>query len=205
MQNNRLSLIVDRSENGSYIKESAYDMALARKTAELVRKHGIHFDRQVVVPADDDLADRLYEAGLELFLEMGVYNQSTERRIQFTRPEVEAAVASAPRAITHGLGKTLLRDAPPRGGDCRPVWSTAVQPAPFQRTLSSPDPVQLRPGTARRCFGWGLGIHLKELMIIPGSAPNPGVRKQAMVARQAINIAGRQDSASMITVPLLRR
>lgn len=105
MQNNRLPLIVDRSENGQYIKETAYDLALARKTIELVRKHGIRFDRSVVVPTDDDMADRLYEAGLELFVEMGVYNQSTERCIHFSRDEVEIAVAAAPGAITLGSGK----------------------------------------------------------------------------------------------------
>ncbi len=105
MQNNRLSLIVDRSENGPFMKETAYDLALARKTMELVRKHGIHFDRSMIVPTDDDMADRLYQAGLELFLEMGVYNQSTERCIHFSREEVETAVAEAPRAIHPGHRK----------------------------------------------------------------------------------------------------
>ena len=44
MQTNRLSEIVNRSENGPFIKEAAFDMALARKVAELVKKHGIKFD-----------------------------------------------------------------------------------------------------------------------------------------------------------------
>ena len=108
MHNNRLPEIVNRSENGPFIKEAAYDMTLARKTAELVKKHGIKFDPQVLVPCDDEMADRLYQAGLELFIEMGVYNQSTERRILFTREEVEAAVAAAPNAVILGCGKDAV-------------------------------------------------------------------------------------------------
>ena len=108
MQNNRLPLIVDRSENGPFISESAYDLALVRKTAELVKKHGLKFDPQVLVPDDNDMADRLYQAGLELFIEMGVYNQSTERRILFTRDEVEATVAAAPDAVILGCGRDAV-------------------------------------------------------------------------------------------------
>ncbi len=38
MQNNRLPEIVNRSENGPFMKEAAFDLTLARKTAELVKK-----------------------------------------------------------------------------------------------------------------------------------------------------------------------
>src|SRR4030066_1348757 len=105
MLNNRLPLIVDRSENGSFMRETAYDLALARKTTELVQKYAVRFDRSTIVPADNDMADRLYQAGLDLFVEMGVYNQSTERCFHFSRQEVETAVAATPRAITLGTGK----------------------------------------------------------------------------------------------------
>ena len=103
MQTNRLSEIVNRSENGQYIKEAAFDLTLARKVAELVKKHGIKFNPKSLVPRDDDMADRLYQAGLELFVEMGVYNQSTERRILFSRAEAETTVAAAPNAVRFGL------------------------------------------------------------------------------------------------------
>jgi methylamine--corrinoid protein Co-methyltransferase len=51
------------------------------------------------------LADRLYEAGLELFLELGVYCRDTGRLMKFTREEVEWAVKHAPSSITYGLGR----------------------------------------------------------------------------------------------------
>ena len=97
------------------MKEAAFDMALARKTMELVKKHGLKYTPTVLVPSDDAMADRLYQAGLELFLEMGVYNQSTERRILFSRQEVEAAVAEEQLlrrdAVAGEAGDILRRDA----------------------------------------------------------------------------------------------
>jgi methylamine--corrinoid protein Co-methyltransferase len=193
MLNNRLSLIVERSENGPFIKESAYDLALARKTAELVRKHGIQFDRQVIVPSDDDMADRLFQAGLELFLEMGVYNQSTERRILFSPDEVQSAVAEAPRAITMGLGKDAREM-------CHREVETAEPCIVHSGPTGTPSSERYHPLILFSCAqeplvdvlgGGSVSTYMGQL-IIPGSPLEIlGVRKQAAVARQAINLAGR--------------
>ncbi len=193
MLNNRLPLIVERSENGPFSKETAYDLALARKTTELVRKHGIHFDRSVVVPTDDDMTDRLYEAGLELFVEMGVYNQSTERRILFSRDEVETAVAEAPKAITLGMGK-----------DAREMRHREVETSDpcivHSGPTGTPSSERHHPLILYSCAqeplvdvlgGGSVSTYMNQL-IIPGSPTEIlGVRKQAMVARQAVEMAGR--------------
>jgi methylamine--corrinoid protein Co-methyltransferase len=108
MQANWLPETVRRSETGPYMKEKDYEMALSRRTAELVKEYAIKFDPTVLVPADDDLADRVYAASVQLFLDMGVYNMSTQRRIMFTRDEVENAVAAAPASLTLGVGKDAV-------------------------------------------------------------------------------------------------
>jgi methylamine--corrinoid protein Co-methyltransferase len=54
-----------------------------------------------------DLADKVYQAGLELFLELGVYCRNTSRLIQFSRDEVEWALKHAPTTVTYGLGRDL--------------------------------------------------------------------------------------------------
>jgi methylamine---corrinoid protein Co-methyltransferase len=193
MQNNRLPLIVDRSENGPYIKETAYDLTLARKTVELVRKHGIHFDPQVIVPADDDMADRLYEAGLELFAEMGVYNQSTERRIRFSREEVETAVAAAPKAITLGMGKDAREM---RHREVETTDPCIVHSGPTGTPSSERYHPLILHSCAQEplvdCLGGGSVSTYMGQLIIPGSPTEIlAVRKQAMVARQAALMAGR--------------
>jgi methylamine--corrinoid protein Co-methyltransferase len=193
MHNNRLSLIVTRSENGPFMKETAFDLALARKTVELVRKHGIHFDRNVIVPADDDMADRLYQAGLELFVEMGVYNQSTERCILFTREEVETAIGEAPRTIIMGLGK-----------DARAMRHREIETADpcivHSGPTGTPSSERYHPLILYSCAqeplvdvlgGGSVSTYIGQL-IIPGSPLEIlGCRKQASVARQAALMAGR--------------
>ena len=193
MQNNRLPLIVDRSETGPYMKESAYDLALARTAAELVGKYGIRFNRSVVVPADNELADRLFCAGLELFLRMGVYNQSTERRIIFTREEVEDAIAEAPATITMGLGKDSREM---RHREIETTDPCIVHSGP----TGTPTSERYHPLILYSCaqeplvdvLGGGSVSTYMGQPIIPGSPTEIlGVRQQAAVARQAIQMAGR--------------
>ena len=108
MQKNLMPLIVKRSETGPYMKEADFERMLSKRTAELVKKHGLKFNPHVPVPSDDDMADRLYQAGLELFLEMGAYNQTTERRILFSREEVEEIVGHARSKLLLGTGKDAV-------------------------------------------------------------------------------------------------
>jgi methylamine--corrinoid protein Co-methyltransferase len=193
MPTNWLPEIVNRSENGPYMKESAFDLALARKVAELVRKHGIKFDRNVLVPHDDDLADRLYLAGMELFVEMGVYNQSTERRILFTREEVEAGVRAAPDAVTLGCGKDAIIErhrgveslvpcrmhSGPTGTPCSEHLHPLILQACAQEPLVD-------------CLGGGSVATYLGRLIIPGSPTEIlASRKEAALARQAVSQAGR--------------
>jgi len=72
MLSNWLPEIVKRSENGPFMKESDIDMAIARRVPELVREFGLKYDLNTLVPADDDMADRLYQASLKLSAEMGL-------------------------------------------------------------------------------------------------------------------------------------
>jgi methylamine--corrinoid protein Co-methyltransferase len=175
------------------MKETAYDMALARKTADLVRKYDIRFDRSTVVPSDNDMSDRLFQAGLELFIEMGVYNQSTERIIHFSRQEVETAVAAAPRAIIHGTGKDSREM---RHREIETMDPCIVHSGP----TGTPSSERYHPLILYSCAqeplvdvlgGGSVSTYMGQL-IIPGSPTEIfGCRKQASVARQAVLMAGR--------------
>lgn len=193
MPANRFPHLVNLSENGPFMKEAAFDMSLAYKTAELVKKYAIKFDRSVLVPSDDDMADRLYQAGMELFLEMGVYNQSTERRILFTRDEVESAVAAAPSSVTLGCGKDAVVESH------RPVEST-VPCRMHSGPTGTPCSEHLHPLILQACaqeplvdcLGAGSVATLHGQLIIPGSPTEIlASRKEATLARQAVLKAGR--------------
>ncbi len=206
MRSNWLPTIVERSENGPFMKETDFDFALSRKTAELVRKYRILFNPEVIVPSDDEMADRLYMAGIELFVTMGAYNQSTERRVIFTRDEVESAVAAAPNAYTLGMGKDavikrhrqiesnepcIINSGPtgtPTSEFCHPLILQACAQEPLVNILG----------------GGSVSTYMGQPIIPRTPLEILGTRRDVSVARDAIRMAGRPgmpigDAATSIT------
>jgi methylamine---corrinoid protein Co-methyltransferase len=91
-------------ESGEYMKEPDFDRRVALLANQLVQKYGIKFDPEQVIPSDDDLADRMFQAGVELFLELGVYCKDTGRIIKFSREQLEWAIKHAAKSVTYGEG-----------------------------------------------------------------------------------------------------
>lgn len=193
MLSNWLPEIVKRSESGPYQKEADFEMMLADRTAELVRKYGLKYDPHMPVPSDDDMADRLYQAGLELFVEVGIYNQSTERRILFERSEVEEMVAAARNAVVLGMGKdaVVMRrrsvegtipcvvHSGPTGTPCSERYHPLILQSCAQEPLVD-------------CLGAGSVSTYQGHQIIPGTPLEIlGARRDASVAREAVRKAGR--------------
>ncbi|OGO30295.1 MAG: hypothetical protein A2136_02575 [Chloroflexi bacterium RBG_16_54_11] len=190
---NSLPELVSRSENGPFMKEATFDLTLARKVVELVRKHNLKFDPQVLVPHDDDLADRLFQAGLDLFVGMGVYNQSTERRILFDRHEVVSAIAAAPGAITLGCGKDAAIERH-RGVE------SALPCRMHSGPTGTPCSERLHPLILQACaqeplvdfLGGGSVATYLGSPVIPGTPLEIlASRKEAGLARRAVSQAGR--------------
>jgi methylamine--corrinoid protein Co-methyltransferase len=96
--------VYKRSETGPFIKEQEFDRRLGTEANRLVQEHGIRFDRDQVIPSDDGLADRVYRAGVELFLELGIFCRDTSRLIQFSGEELRWALKHAPESVTYGQG-----------------------------------------------------------------------------------------------------
>ncbi len=106
--NERLVEIFQRSRGGTFMKEAEYDLLLANRVRELVREYEIKFDPQVVCPADDAMADRVFEAGVRLFCDVGVYHLDTQRVIKFSRDEVMEALRQAPSELYLGEGADMV-------------------------------------------------------------------------------------------------
>ena len=87
------------------MSESDFDAMLWQNVRALIEKYDIHFDGETAVPSDDGLADRAYQAALELFLATGFYCTSTQRAVRFTREEVEEAVRHAKTSYVFGEGR----------------------------------------------------------------------------------------------------
>ncbi len=97
--------VVERCDRGERMSESDFDRMLWENVRALTEKYDIHFDGETPVPSDDGLADRAYQAALELFLATGFYCTSTQRAVRFSREEVEEAVRHAKTSYTFGEGR----------------------------------------------------------------------------------------------------
>jgi methylamine--corrinoid protein Co-methyltransferase len=83
------SEVVDRALNGPFAREKDFDQKMfMRKTAEVISKYGIKCDKNHPVPSDNDLADRVFQAALDLYAEVGTYCIDSQRIILFSREEI---------------------------------------------------------------------------------------------------------------------
>lgn len=184
----------DRARTGPKMDENEWDRKLTYQTAKRIKeKYKLKFDRSKIIPEDTDMIDRLFQAGLEMFLEMGIYCMDTGRIIKYTEDEIMMAVAGAPKKLTLGEGRDA-RELMPRGfDDPRPPL---VQGGPTGAPVTESLFVAMHEAYAREPLVDTIvnGV----LSTINGREPKPGspweiaaVRGEAALIRLAMTRAGR--------------
>lgn len=110
-----LEEVLRRAEAGPEVAQDDFDLDRVYGVAkEVCRRYGIVYDPKTVVPSDDDLADRVYEAAVDFFCAVGVYCTDTHRVIKFSRAEVLAAVAGSQGRAVLGEGRERREFLPRR-------------------------------------------------------------------------------------------
>lgn len=100
-----LASVLHKADSGPILEEKDWDRRyISNKTRELITKYDIHWDEDILVPCDDSLADRLFQAGWELALESGVFCVSTKRQMVWSRDELQSVVNDAPAELKVGEG-----------------------------------------------------------------------------------------------------
>lgn len=90
--------VADRAINTGRLKKvKDFDFSLFNAATRLVKEYGIRYDPKIPVPADDDLADRIFEAGVKLYVEVGALCVDTGRVIHFTEDEIRESLAELSR------------------------------------------------------------------------------------------------------------
>ncbi|OGO39595.1 MAG: hypothetical protein A2W35_19995 [Chloroflexi bacterium RBG_16_57_11] len=188
------------------MREADYDRALSQRVRQLVKTYSLKFDPQVLVPGDDEMVSRLFQAAVDLFVDLGAYNQSTERRILFSRREILEAVAAAPSKVVLGTGKDAVVEqhrgvesslpcrmhSGPTGTPCSERYHPLILQSCAQEPLVD-------------CLGHGSISSYMGQAIIPGSPLEIlAARTEAASARQAVRKAGRpgmhiEDNAVSLT------
>jgi methylamine--corrinoid protein Co-methyltransferase len=98
--------VYERALKGPIMSEQDFDLKVFIPTLRrVVQDHGIGYDPENPVPADDHQADTLYQAAVEFLSQAGIYCQDTNRVIQFSKGEILRALNQAPGRCLAGEGK----------------------------------------------------------------------------------------------------
>ncbi|CVK19568.1 Monomethylamine methyltransferase MtmB [Sporomusa sphaeroides DSM 2875] len=105
--------VYERAQSGPEMSEADWDFGVIPQTAKkLKEKYGIKIDRKTIIPEDEDLINNLFQAGLDMLVECGVYCIDTNRVIKYTRDEVLLAIKSAPDHFTYGENQEAIHVVP---------------------------------------------------------------------------------------------
>ncbi len=105
----RLLEVLNKAETGPIIDEKEFEAKLITQTIrKLIKKYELKFDKSVLVPADDELADRIFQAGMEFAVEVGMFCQDTNRRILWTESEYLRGLESCSGKAIMGMGNDTV-------------------------------------------------------------------------------------------------
>lgn len=101
--------VYEKAKTGPKLDEKEWDFKIIPQTAaRLKKKYGIKMDKKQIIPTDRELINNLFQAGLEMLVECGVYCIDTNRVIKYTKEEVLASIEAAPTQAVYGEGKQAV-------------------------------------------------------------------------------------------------
>ncbi|MHA2297479.1 MAG: monomethylamine:corrinoid methyltransferase [Candidatus Hodarchaeales archaeon] len=97
--------VIRKAETGPICIEKDFDLKKMRLTLkDVIKEYDIKFDPDSLIPNDDNLADAVFNAAMDLYLEIGTLCVTTHRQIKFEEAEIKEALRNAPNRITFGEG-----------------------------------------------------------------------------------------------------
>ncbi len=106
----KLMVVLEKAHKGPICKQFAWDTQVIPDTiAQKLKKFGLEKSCDPANPVNQDLelADRFFEAALEVAAEVGMLCTDTERVIKFSREELQAGLDAAPAEFTLGEGDQI--------------------------------------------------------------------------------------------------
>jgi len=162
--------VIRRAESGEVMKEADFDKKLGKKVLSLMKQYEIRYDPKCVIPTDDGLADRVYQAAVDLFLDLGVYCTDTQRLIHFTREELQWALENAPQEVRYGREKETVAVYPRKVEDRRnPVCFFSAVGTPVTEEMFLPVARSYAQEPLADTFSGPLITSYKGILVTSGS------------------------------------
>lgn len=118
--------ICERSNTGKKVEKNDWDMdAIVENVMDLVEKYDLTYDENVLIPEDESLFHRLFDAAKELLVQTGVYNLTTKRVIKLSEDEIEEGIQNMRQELVMGEGKDAYKLVPRKIEDELPpaIWA----------------------------------------------------------------------------------
>src|SRR4030042_4677265 len=95
--------VLNRTMTGPIMKEEDFEVEFfPTRIAEIVARHKIECDPEEPVMADPSMADEIFQAGIELLVEVGFYCKNTKRLVKFTEEELQELIRTRKSEVTLG-------------------------------------------------------------------------------------------------------
>jgi len=102
----RIISVLHKAETGPIVLEKDFDKRiLIPNIKRVVKEYDIKYDPNNPVPSDDSLAKDVWNAAVDLFLTVGTYCTTTQRRMIFTEEELKEALWNYNDWLEIGEGK----------------------------------------------------------------------------------------------------
>jgi methylamine--corrinoid protein Co-methyltransferase len=188
--------VMEKALNGKPMSETDYQLKLfAPKVMEKVREHKIKFDPSNPIQNDNSMVDEVFEAGLELLLDVGAYCTTSGRVISYTEAEIKDQLRNAPSKLHFGEGRDRKALVNRKVEDKTPPWcllGAGGGPCSSDRSF-----LTLVEGYAE--IPETDGITTPAITRVGGTRVRPAsplevlaAQRNAVLAREACNRVGRQ-------------
>ena len=188
--------VMEKALDGKPMNETDYQLRVfAPKVQEKVREYKIKYDPNSPIPSDNSLADDIFEAGMELLIDVGAYCTTSGRVISYTEAEIKNALRTAPSKVHFGEGRDRKALVNRKVGDKTPPW--CLLGAGGGACSSDRSFLTLVEGYAE--IPETNGITTPAITRVGGMRVRPAsplevlaAQRNAVLAREACNRAGRQ-------------
>lgn len=114
--------LLKRAMNGPLIEKKKFLLNLNKRTNELVKNYGIVYDSSEMIPKDQSIADDLFEAGMELLCDVGLYCEGTSRIVKLDSGEIKESLRQFKCEYVRGEGgQQVTYKKRKAGGDRTPM------------------------------------------------------------------------------------
>lgn len=110
--------VLERTMTGPVMAEEEFEIEFfPTRIAEIVAKYKIERDPQEPLMTDPGMADAIFQAGIELLLEVGLYCKDTKRIVKFTEEELKEVIQTRKSEVTLGKDRDAVTLRPRAPGD----------------------------------------------------------------------------------------